>query len=582
MILVRELTTLDSEIAQLIALIEAKRQQQEVLASAENLASEALKALNQAVSRIGEVAPSAIASLKSAVLTLFADGDGTDFNQPNDPTTDSDPTPRAHPLVSGDALEAEQPQNFTPGSIIVDEVDSLGIVIGTNNLGMSVDWLGLGSCPNSASGKGVWYRWEDDAIASLKPAAHDQVKLFSTEEFLQFQNWDSDQLDEYWDGKWVSDLGCQYRWGGATINRWIVVFAESCEWASPFASNLASLLWEDAPLTGQHCTITLSTTNDNENNSTKSGEDMPKPPSTEMVHLSANCGYLKLKADGRILAAYCWFSRKNIAESWMQQIEVIPTASVEMRESQRNSSWKWELKITGLSMPQIERLSKEELHQKPAKSKETPAIAAGISPPQGWGKPQVKEVSYQFGIGDIVDWNGCKLRVAAVGVESLHCVLPSDPDGTKPHTKVPISGCTLVEEGLDVGDRVEILSARYLGVKGEEVVVNAVLTTAELPIGVELPNGNTRYFPRNELKFIAYKPSQQQQQPTGLQTGTVLMGNRIVTTGNYAGLARRNSIHNARTGLQDKLAALELMKSGLTKEQALALVTGTESDDLDF
>jgi hypothetical protein len=46
--------------------------------------------------KIEEVAPGAIASLKTAVLTLFADGNGDDGgNQTTDPTPDTDPTPGA-------------------------------------------------------------------------------------------------------------------------------------------------------------------------------------------------------------------------------------------------------------------------------------------------------------------------------------------------------------------------------------------------------------------------------------------------------------------------------------------------------
>src|SRR5919202_599931 len=192
-----------------------------------------LSSLKLLLSKCKEVAPGAIASLKTAVLGLFDSGDGGNDDGGN-PTPD--PTPDTDPRRG--TKEATTNNLFTPGSTIVDQLDSLGIVIGTNNQGMRVDWLGIGSCPNPASGKGVWYGWAKDnqAIASFSKSTHDRVKLFSKEEFLQFQDWESDQLDEYWDGKWVRDYGCQYRWGGATINRWIVVIAESCEWASPFAS----------------------------------------------------------------------------------------------------------------------------------------------------------------------------------------------------------------------------------------------------------------------------------------------------------------------------------------------------------
>jgi hypothetical protein len=78
----------------------------------------------------------------------------------------------------------------------------------------------------------------------------------------------------------------------------------------------------------------------------------------------------------------------------MQHIEFIPSAFVEMRESLRNPSCTWELKIKGLSMTQVERLSKEVLYQKP--KKETPAQTAGIEPPPGWGKLQILASSQLF------------------------------------------------------------------------------------------------------------------------------------------------------------------------------------------
>lgn len=480
-----------------------------------------LSSLKLLLSKCKEVAPNAITSLKTAVLGLFADGDGGNNDGGNEPTN---PTPDTDPRIETKASTTNT--LFTAGCTLVDEEGSFGVVIGTNNQGMRVDWLGIGSCPNPPSGKGVWYDWVKDnqALASLKPATHDRVKMLSTEELLQFLNWDKEQLDEHWDNKWFDvGVGCQCKWGGATINKWIVVFAQSCEWASPFASPLTCQTWEDAPLTGQHCTIIPSTTEDNKNNSTKEGEDMPKPPSTEMVHLSANCGYLKLKADGRILAAYCWFSRKNIAESWMQQIEVIPTSSVEMRESQRNTSWKWELKVTGLSMTQVERLAKESLHQKPAKSNESPAIAAGIEPPSGWGKPQQPD--------------------------PMACI-------------------------LEEGDVVEVISHRHPAHHGLIGTVEAIARFSELSFQVKTPRG-TKGYERGDLRFVSKGEKSFTKAP---EAGRVMIGGRIQTSGNYIGLGRENAIHNARTGQADKLAALELIKAGLSHAEAFAAVKGEDYD----
>ncbi len=50
-----------------------------------------------------------------------------------------------------------------------------------------------------------------------------------------------------------------------------------------------------------------------------------------------------------------------------------------------------------------------------------------------------------FKEGDIVEWLGLKLRVKAIGVETLHCGVLSDPVEAKPNTRVPIAQCQLVE-----------------------------------------------------------------------------------------------------------------------------------------
>jgi hypothetical protein len=327
-----------------------------------------LSSLKLLVDKCKEVAPGAIASLKSAILELFGTDDGNDGgNKPTEPAPD-DPTPRAEQPQTYNSSDAEEletvcvglPRSFAPGSTLADENGSLGIVIGINNVGMSIDWLGLGSCPNPASGKGVWYDWAKDnhALASLKPASHDQVKLLSTSEFLQLQSWQSDQLDQHWDNVWFDvGVGCQCKWGGAAINRWIVVFSESCEWTCPLASHLASALWEDAPLLGQHCIVTFE---HNGNKSTSKDEQMPY---MELVRHPENGAIAyQCKHDGEIICVYIGFHRKNVAQSWMHFLEAI-TSRVELRQAKRMEGFKWEIKAKGLSMAQINRLATEDLNK---------------------------------------------------------------------------------------------------------------------------------------------------------------------------------------------------------------------------
>jgi hypothetical protein len=69
MILQPKLTNLETEIAQLQALIEAKRQQQEHLVQIDRQTGDTLTLIKICLEDLGKAAPDAIASLKSAVFT---------------------------------------------------------------------------------------------------------------------------------------------------------------------------------------------------------------------------------------------------------------------------------------------------------------------------------------------------------------------------------------------------------------------------------------------------------------------------------------------------------------------------------
>lgn len=126
---------------------------------------------------------------------------------------------------------------------------------------------------------------------------------------------------------------------------------------------------------------------------------------------------------------------------------------------------------------------------------------------------------------------------------------------------------------LEVGDIVEVVSHRHPAHHGLVGTVEAIANFSELSFQVKTPCG-TKGYERGDLKIISSKAQKPQQQPTGLQAGTVLMGNRVVTTGKYAGQARRNSLSMARMGTANKVAALELMKAGMSREEAMASVFG--------
>jgi hypothetical protein len=124
------------------------------------------------------------------------------------------------------------------------------------------------------------------------------------------------------------------------------------EWASPFATPLACQLWEDAPLLGQACTVEFP---------------QPEPEQTtytEFVKVSDRIGYIKVNTTGEIIATYAGFNNKARAKNWASYLETM-TSRIELRAAKRLGDWKHELKLSGLSIKQIERIAAENLDKMP-------------------------------------------------------------------------------------------------------------------------------------------------------------------------------------------------------------------------
>lgn len=279
---------------------------------------------------------------------------------------------------------------------------------------------------------------------------------------------------------------------------------------------------EEAPKEESFPTVP-STTEQNENKCTQEGEQVAY---CELVNVTDALAYQR-KHDGEIVCTYIGFLTKTIAQSWMEFFEAI-SSKVELRQAKRMQAFKWEMKVKGLSIGQIERYAKDCDFAKSYNSTESPAQVAGIEPPSGWKQVQIER-------------------------EPLTCI-------------------------LEEGDVVEVLSDRHAGYKGHVGTLNLISKMSELPFSIKFANGHVRYYQRTELKIIAKGEAETETKP-GLHTGQVLMGNRVVTTGAYIGAARRSRIANGRRGTADKVAAMQLVKDGLDPEQALAVVKGGRVDD---
>ena len=278
MILAQQLSTIDSEISRLQSLIETKRQQQEQLAQLDKQTGDALTLIKVCLEDLGKAAPDAIASLKTAVLTLFDRGDdGNDGgNQPTDIPPDNNP-----------ALSTQHP---TPDS---DEVEDVNFI-------------------------------DEDSLEYSTM----EGQCCHIEQELEF----------YWER---------------------LAQPEGQAW--DFATPIACLLWEDAPLLGQACTVEVFQAQPEQTTYTEFVEVSDAFGGSRSDH---RVGYIRVNTTGEIIATYAGFNNKARAKSWANYLETM-TSRIELRAAKRLGNWKHELKISGLSIKQIERIAAENLDKMP-------------------------------------------------------------------------------------------------------------------------------------------------------------------------------------------------------------------------
>ena len=513
-----------------------------------------LSSLKLLLSKCKEVAPSAMASLKTAVLGLFTDDDGGNndgAHQPNDPTPDSDPNPECDPEVDDFDIIA---LNGETGDCLT--TDDLEDIPGTTNL--TYAQMIKRRCS-------VCWGYQVESKGDIKSGFVNRANL----NFMQAVN--------------LERTGKEfYQTVEAYLDR-LYYNGQTCEWASPLASPLCSLVWEDAPLLGQACEWASAFA---------CVVEFPQPEPektdyTEFVELSASVGYLKVQHSGEIKAAYAGFTQKQRAESWGKWLAVRHevASGFEVRLA-KHLPFKWELKLWGLNINQINRLAKEDLTS-------SPHTEVDSAKPPSYKKPQHSQPVNpdEVAPGDIVTplltpgdsyriiqimpngildckslRTGVNMGMRPSAVSLLQKAEKTEHSPTAPSTEIQFND--LVEVVADANDTVGLVGAfgRVKTIKGSR-------------IGIEIDERLT-YFDSKELKVKA--SAEAAPQTTGLQSGQLLMGNRIVTTGNYTGLARRSSILNTRMGTADKVAALELVKGGLSPELALVTATGTADTDYDF
>jgi hypothetical protein len=521
-----------------------------------------LSSLRLLVDKCKEVAPNAIASLKFAVLTLFdSDDDGNDdgAHQPTDPTPDTDDDDFELLCLNGETGDCLTTADLDGAETIEAEKAAQAEDDGDSEISTGTPLTYTQAIKNRC---GACWGYVVKTKADIKAGFINRTNL----NFMQAVNLERtgrefyETVEAYLDRLYYNGQSCQLEECPASS-----LVGQHYQLTSP----LASLVWEDAPMLGQCCTVQVS---------------QAQPEKTtyiEFVRVTDRVGYIKVNTTGEIKSVYVGFNNKTRAKAWANYLEIV-TPKIELRLALRVGDWKHEVKLSGLSLKQIERLAAEDLDKMPpTKEPSLPpsykprSIAQPVNPSEVGSGDIVTTLLTPGGSYKIIQImpNGildCENLTTGTRLGLRPNAVSLVQKAEKPQPPEPIEFNDLVEVVADANDTVGLVGTfgRVKTIKGSR-------------IGVEIDEQLT-YFDSKELKVKARAVDEVAPQSQGLKSGQLLMGNRIVTTGNYTGLARRSSILNTRIGTADKVAALELMKGGLSPELAMAVATGTADTDYDF
>jgi len=379
MLFSQTIDNIDSEIAVLLAQVEVAKQRQTQLIELDALTNHTLEGLADVVSKVGHCAPDTIASLKSAVLGLFGNDGNDGGNQPTDPTPDTDPDEPELLCLNGetgdclttadldDEGEANQPLTYTQaiknrcgacwGYEVTTKADIKAGFINRTNLNfmeaVNLERTGKEFYQTvEAYLDRLYYNGQACELASLLEL--DKPLVAGSRFWFGAPDNTGTVLELVGNGQYKVQIDGAV--GEVTLER------HHCHYfLEPLTGQTGDT--DKAPLTGQHCTITFSSPD-------SAGESMAY---CEFVKVSDafggsrsdhRVGYIRVNTTGQIIATYAGFNNKSRAKSWANYLETM-TSRIELRAAKRLGNWKHELKMSGLSMKQIERLAAENLDKMP-------------------------------------------------------------------------------------------------------------------------------------------------------------------------------------------------------------------------
>jgi hypothetical protein len=466
MIFQSTLQTLDSELSQLQTLLETKRQQRNLYSQLQTQTEGYLQGLSKLKNQIGEaIGTDAIASLKSAVLSLFGTDDGG--NLPTEPTPNPD----------GDAPKQESDANVDDTQI--PETLSTGARFwfgAVSNTGTVIKVL-----------KADEYRCQiDGAVGEVELERH-RLHYIPTQ--LEGQHCDIDAAP---------------------------LTGQHCQFTSHWEHD-----WELEPLDGQAweiatplCCLLSDAPRHNENKGTTKAGDMAY---IELVTHPENkaISYQRRKHDGQLICVYVGCNNQSRLSSWAEWIYrqewgLTRQQCYSTRNAKRLTQFKYELKLPALSLNRINLLAAQDFTKQPTlphvvpqpAPKAEPKIKIGdkivptLTPGETFEAKSEPVVDGSFFAVSLLDGRRQLLKVNAVTVVERKA---------EPAADEPIDPLTNI---LEVNDTVEILEAPLRGEVGKVSEINRY---SELPLLVRCADGRQFSFKRCELKFIS-RPDRKQPQ----------------------------------------------------------------------
>jgi hypothetical protein len=503
-----------------------------------------LSSLKLLLSKCKEVAPSAIASLKSAVLSLFSDDDdGNDGgNEPQPPAPEPDDSEFELFCLNGE----------TGDCLTSDDLTEAGDEVGGGSSPINVDETKYPETLNAGDSEALlrsadrfWFGSWDNTGTVIKALLSDEYlcQIDGAVGEVELSRSSLHFILKILEGQ-ACDIDAAPRTG------------QCCQWASPFASPFAcpvEFAKSEPVKRPNRVQPAFGTASGRVDDS-----EPEKPAFTEFVEVSVSVGYLKIQHSGEIKAVYAGFSQKQRAESWGKWLAVRHSiaSGFEVRAA-KHLPFKWELKLWGLNINQINRLASENLAA-------SPHTEVDSAKPPSYKKPQHPQPVSAETVkpGDIV--------APLLSPENTYEVIQTMPNG--------ILDCKSLKTGVNMGMRPAavtlvskseqeaaiIQAGNLIEVKdpadGESRtgIVQEISRNPLAPIIVLFSDGSIEEFYRSQIKLLRGDISAQAHKSQGLKSGQILMGTA------------------------EKVAALSLVKSGMSRELALATATGTADSDYDF